>query len=134
MDGTRAIASGGARQDPGRKSRERGIERRRVDAAALRHVGAPAALAADLRRNMGNDIARLYLTERATVDTAGQSDLAVGRRGEENHAVDEPLLQSVDAFAERLRVEPVDARRDDAEARDLVRLSRKILRRRVRGL
>ena len=54
-------ASGGTRGYPGRQAGERGIERGRVDSAALGHVRTAAAFAADLRGHVGDDLARLDL-------------------------------------------------------------------------
>src|SRR5688500_498003 len=60
----RGAGSADARGDPVADARQRGDQRRTIAAAALRHVGPPAALAADLRGDVRHQFAGLHLAER----------------------------------------------------------------------
>src|SRR5215475_4741019 len=96
------------RGDPGRYGIERGAQRRRILAAALRHVRAAAAFAADLLGDIRDQITGLYLSERLAVDAGDERDLAIAGTGEQHHAVAEFLLELIHAVAQRLRIGAVE--------------------------
>src|SRR4051812_39441428 len=78
----RAVASDVAMSEPLLDESAHRLERRRqpgrVGAAGLRHVGTPAALAADLLRDVVDQLARLDLADEVAGDAGDQRHLSVG--------------------------------------------------------
>src|SRR5262245_34619853 len=68
--------------DPGANRLERLGQRRGVGAAGLRHVGTAAALAADLLRDVIDELARLHLRREVVGDARDQRHLAIGGAAE----------------------------------------------------
>src|ERR1700742_3559298 len=122
------------RGDPGRHGLERGAERGRIFAAALRHVRTPAAFAADLPGDIGHEIAGFYLAERLAVHARDERDLAVAAASEQHYAVAEFLFELVDAVAQRFRIGAVETRGDDLDAVYIFRHRSQVRCRRRGGL
>ena len=91
-------------------------QRRRIGAAGLRHVGPAAALAADLLRDVVDELARLHLRREVAGDAGDQRHLAVGDRGQHDRRALELVLQLVHRLAQRLRVGAVERRGEHLRA------------------
>src|SRR5690606_9772754 len=78
---------------PGGHAVERGHQGRTVLAAALRHVGAPAALAVGLARDVAEHVAGLDPAERRATDACHQRGLAAVRAGQNDHRIAQLLLE-----------------------------------------
>src|SRR5689334_23417680 len=110
------------RADERLDTRERGAERSRVVTARLREVGATAALAADLLRDVSDEFARLHLADLVSRDAGNQRDLVsrIHRREHDDRAL-ELVLELVDRVAQRAGIGAVDLCRHELHARDVFR-------------
>src|SRR5262245_4742336 len=112
--GTKAFAH------PGLDTCERGIERSRVGAACLRHVGTSTAAAANLLCDVADQLAGLDLAGLVLRHAGDQEHLvrALDRRKHHDRGL-ELALQLIHGIAQRLRVRAVDSRRQHLHAVDL---------------
>src|SRR5688572_5795398 len=78
---------------------------RRVLAASLREVGPSASTATDNRRELLHNLTRGNLFDQIRCDSHYDRDLAVGRRGEDDHAAFDLTAMLIDERAQAVLVE-----------------------------
>src|SRR5579864_6389432 len=104
-------------------------QRRGIRAAGLRHVGAAAALAADLLRDVVDELARLHLAGQVVGHAGDQRHASIRHAREHDRGALELVLQLVDRLAQRLRVAAVERGGDDFRTLDVDRAAGQVITR-----
>ena len=104
---TRGLAEQGF--DGGIAFAQRLVERLRIFAAGFGHVGTASAGAADLLRDLANDLAGLKFCGEVFGDADDDGNLAVGDRADDDHAGADLVAEVIDQGAELRAVEVIGA-------------------------
>ena len=89
-----------------------------VFATALGEIGTAATLAAYLRSDMRQEFSRLDALKRLSMHASDQCRATVRDRSQHDHRIAELLLELIDAFAQRLRIDAFQPRRDKFQVAD----------------
>src|SRR6185437_10130617 len=107
-------------------------QRRWIRAAGLRHVGAAATLAADLFRDVIDELARLHLAGEVVRHAGDQRHASIRYAGEHDRGALQLVLQLVDRLAQRRSVAAVERGGDDFRTLDVDRAAGEIIARACR--
>src|SRR4051812_5100243 len=134
MGAPRRVMPSDAALDPGLHRLQRARQARWVGAAGLRHVGPAAAFAADLLRDVIDQVAGLHACREIGGDASNQRHLAVVHRAEHDGGRFQLVLQPIDRLAHGLRIGIVERHGEHAHHLPVLRLHLDRLRAEIAAL